>query len=83
MVKGFTLILILGITLIWPASLDAQVSQTTSFTLSVTVPEHAQIPSSSPIRINEPPAMMDLVHVQFQKDIREQQVVYLASYVVD
>ena len=73
----------LGITLLWPAVLYAQASQSVTFTLSVTIPEHAQLPASPAILPNETSAMIDLLHVQFQKDIRDHRTVYLASYVVD
>jgi hypothetical protein len=70
----------------WPSILNAGVSQTASFTLSVTIPERTPTP--------EPPATIQSLitkdmalfmdqRVYIQEDIRDHTRVYLASFVVD
>jgi len=68
---------------LWPATLNAQISQTTSFTLSVTIPERAQLPSTTPSTLKEIPVSDNPLHAQIQTEIRDNVLVYLASYVVD
>ena len=66
---------------ILPAPLNAQVSQTTAFTLSVTIPERAQMPPrtsvAAPMGISIP------ADAYVQEEIRDNVLVYVASYVVD
>ena len=66
---------------ILPAPLNAQVSQTTAFTLSVTIPERAQMPSATSVAA--PIAVSSPALAYFQAEIRDNVLVYVASYVVD
>lgn len=65
-----------------PALTFGQSSKTVSFNLSVTIPEHARIPSTaSPVEpVN---ADQKLTRPHIQTELRDNTRVYLASYVVD
>lgn len=83
MFKGnFRTILLVIILALCPAMAGAAVSKSVSFTLSVTIPEHARIPSSAGSTSIQP-VLINPAHLEFQQDIRDNQMVYLASFVVD
>lgn len=68
---------------LWPATLNAQVSQTTAFTLSVTVPEQAQLPAATSQISDRSNVASIPASPQIQTEIRDNVLVYIASYVVD
>ena len=83
MFLGRFYILLCLLLLSFPSQGWAQVSQTVTFTLSVTVPQRAEIPAA-PTSEASPSSISQYEHRFFlQPDIRENQLVYLASYVVD
>ena len=82
--RGLFITLIFAITL-WPATLQAQVSQTASFTLSVTIPETA----SAPALVSAANQLMDRTisasspQMYTQLTTRDHETVLLESYVVN
>lgn len=80
----FIFIMILSIFGITAAPLDAGISKTTTFTLSVTIPQRSELPSEA----SSSPSTSDRSDPNFkqsnlQRDIRDNQDVYLVSFVVD
>lgn len=82
--RGLTTTLILAI-LFWPTPLQAQVSQSASFTLSVTIPETASTPAlvSSADQLTGQAIPAASPHMYAQLTTRDDQTVLLESYVVD
>ncbi|GEM_PF-4133816 len=81
--RSFTITLLFAI-LFWPTSLQAQVSQTVSFTLSVTIPETASNPGlTNPVNQLTDYIPASSPHLYTQLTTRDQQAVLLESYVVD
>ena len=82
--RGLTTSLIFAI-ILWPTALQAQVSQTASFTLSVTIPETAATPAfvSTADRLTGQvfPAVSPQVYTQLTT--RDNETVLLESYVVN
>jgi maltodextrin utilization protein YvdJ len=68
---------------LWPAPINAQISQTTAFTLSVTIPEQAQLPPATSEITDQSNIASIPAQPQIQTEIRDNVLVYLASYVVD
>lgn len=66
-----------------PLALHAGVSKSVAFTLSVTIPEHAQIPASSRSSAHSPADINNPARLHLQSGFRENQPVYLVSFVVD
>ena len=85
MFKRFcSIIIVLSVLGISASVLDAGISQTATFTLSVTIPEHSQLPAASLTGSQKSElSFREAQHLHLQKDFRDDQVVYLASYVVD
>lgn len=61
----------------------AGVSQTTRFTLSVTIPEHAAAPEVSPAQTQTSISPATTARMNLQTEMRDQIPVLIASYVVD
>lgn len=85
MFKGFySIIIALSVLWISASVLDAGISQTATFTLSVTIPEHSQLPAATLIGPQKSElSFREDRQLHLQKDFRDDQVVYLASYVVN
>lgn len=61
----------------------AGVSQTTRFTLSVTIPEHTVAPATTPIPNLDAQDPQTKVRMNLQTETRGQTPVLIASYLVD
>jgi hypothetical protein len=70
-----------ALTTLWPATSQA-ITQTTSFTLSVTIPESAGTSANvpAPVSSDQPPTQRSAM-MQVDEDVRENQVVLVESYV--
>ncbi len=84
MKKLLFLFFLFTLTTLWPGESQA-ITQTTSFTLSVTIPEHAGTSANAPVQVSrdgpqtQRPALMTLMQVD--EAVREDQVVLLESYI--
>ncbi len=85
MFKGFcSIIMTLSLLGIAAAPLDAGISKTTTFTLSVTIPERSELPASA--SLSQPISKLSTPQnrpFHLQRDIRDNQDVYLVSFVTD
>ena len=82
----FIIVVIVVVTFnLWSPEVRAQGSQTASFTLSITIPEHAEVAQPAGLNgpLNEFVSPNRSSRVQMQQDERENKTVMLASYVVD
>ena len=79
--KKFLIPIFFALTTLWPATSQA-ITQTTSFTLSVTIPEHTGTSATVPVPVSsEKSSTPRSADVQVDEAIRENQVVLLESYV--
>jgi hypothetical protein len=70
-----------ALTPLWPGVSQA-ITQTTSFTLSVTIPEHAGTSANVPVFVSrDEPQTQRSALVQVDEAVRDDQVVLLESYV--
>jgi hypothetical protein len=60
----------------------SQISQTMTFTLSVTIPERAEAPDGLPT-LNHPSQQTTTHPFYLQPELRNNEFVYIVSYVVD